>query len=69
LKSWSGGPAESIVAQQVQATVEAIPVGGGRPVGWIDERVIADALELLQGSKEIEAPKPVTTYYTNALLQ
>jgi NitT/TauT family transport system substrate-binding protein len=69
LKSWSGGPAEAIVAEQVKATVEAIPVGGGRPVGWIDERVIAAALDLLQGAKQIDAPKPVATYYTNTLLQ
>ncbi len=69
LKSWSGGPAETIVTEQVKATVEAIPVDGGRPVGWIDEKVIADALELLQSTKEIEAAKPVASYYTNALLQ
>lgn len=69
LKSWSGGPPEAIVTEQVKATVEAIPVGGGRPIGWIDEKVIASALEMLQGAKEIDAPKPVSTYYTNALLQ
>jgi NitT/TauT family transport system substrate-binding protein len=69
LKSWSGGPAEPIVAEQVKATVEAIPVEGGHPVGWIDEKVIAAALELLQSTKEIEAAKPAASYYTNALLQ
>lgn len=69
LKNWSAGPAEPIVTEQVDATVKAIPVGGGHPVGWIDEKVIAAALELLQSTKEIEAAKPVATYYTNALLQ
>ena len=69
LKSWSGGPAETIVIKQVKATVDAIPASGGRPVGWIDDKVIAAALEILQNAKEIEAPKPLNTYYTNTLLQ
>jgi hypothetical protein len=69
VKSWSGGPSEAIVTKQVKATVDAIPAGSSRPVGWIDEKVIASALEILQNAKEIDAPKPPSTYYTNALLQ
>jgi NitT/TauT family transport system substrate-binding protein len=57
------------VIKQVKATVDAIPASGGRPVGWIDDKVIAAALEILQNAKEIEAPKPLNTYYTNTLLQ
>jgi hypothetical protein len=44
LKSWSGGPAETIVIKQVKATVDAIPASGGRPVLWIDDKVNAAAL-------------------------
>src|SRR5688572_26076095 len=44
-KNWSGHPGDSIVRAQVQATMEAIPAAAGRPVGYIDEKVIVDALE------------------------
>lgn len=68
IKNWPGHPGESIVRAQVQATMAAIPVAQGRPVGWINEKAIAEALELLQSSGEIDAPKPVSVYFTNALL-
>ncbi|HYC43900.1 MAG TPA: ABC transporter substrate-binding protein [Burkholderiales bacterium] len=69
MKNWPSNPGESIVRAQVKATVDAIPAPQGRPVGWINEKSIADALELLKSSGEIDAPKPVATYFTNALLQ
>jgi NitT/TauT family transport system substrate-binding protein len=68
IKNWSGAPDQAIVATQVKVTADAIPVSAGKPIGWIDEKVIADALDLLKASGEIESAKPVTTYYTNALL-
>ena len=69
MKNWPGNPGESIVRAQVKATVDAIPASQGRPVGWIEEKTIAEALELLKSSGEIDAPKPVATYFTNALLK
>ncbi|MCW5604366.1 MAG: ABC transporter substrate-binding protein, partial [Burkholderiales bacterium] len=69
IKHWSGNPGPTIVTAQVKATVEAIPAIAGKPVGWIEDKVITDALDLLKSAGEIDAPKPVATYYTNSLLQ
>lgn len=69
MKNWSGHPSATGVNAQVKATAAAIPANPGRPVGWIDEKVIADALDLLKTTGEIEAPKPVSSYYTNDLLK
>jgi hypothetical protein len=68
MKNWSGGPDASIVATQVKVTADAIPVPAGKSIGWIDEKVITDALELLKSAGEIDAPKPASAFYTNALL-
>jgi NitT/TauT family transport system substrate-binding protein len=68
LKNWSGHPSATAVAVQVKATADAIPAPAGHPVGWIDEKVIADALGLLKSTGEIDAPKPTSTYFTNSLL-
>ena len=67
-KSWPGHPSMTAMTAQVKATADAIPAAGGKPVGWIDSKVVADALDLLKSTGEIDAPKPVDTYYTNALL-
>ena len=68
MKNWSGGPDAAIVATQVKVTADAIPVPAGKMIGWVDERVITDALDLLKSAGEIEAPKPASAFYTNALL-
>ncbi|MBM3357685.1 MAG: ABC transporter substrate-binding protein [Betaproteobacteria bacterium] len=68
IKHWSGSPSASVVTAQVKATVEAIPVVPGKPIGWIEEKLIADTLELLKSVGEIEAPKSVPVYFTNSLL-
>jgi len=67
-KSWPGHPSMTAMTAQVKATADAIPDAGGKPVGWIDSKVIADALDLLKSTGEIDAPKPVDTYFTNGLL-
>ena len=66
--NWPGHPSIAAVTAQVKATADAIPSAGGRPVGWIDEKVIVDALQLLKSTGEIEAPKAPDAYYTNSLL-
>jgi len=68
MKNWSGGPDAAIVAEQVKLTAAAIPVPAGHTIGWIDDKLIADTLDLLKSAGEIDAPKPTSTYYTNALL-
>lgn len=68
VKSWPGHPSITSVTAQVKATAEAIPAASGRPVGWIDEKVIADALQLLKSTGEVDAAKAPEAYYTNRLL-
>jgi NitT/TauT family transport system substrate-binding protein len=68
IKNWSGSPSVGVVTEQVKATVNAIPAMPGKPVGWIEEKVIADALSLLRSAGEIDAPRPASTYFTNSLL-
>ena len=67
-KSWPGHPSITAVTTQVKATADAIPASTGHPIGWIDEKVINEALQLLKSTGEIDAPKPTSTYYTNSLL-
>jgi NitT/TauT family transport system substrate-binding protein len=67
-KDWQNAPSEHVVFEQIKATVEAIPVPAGHEIGWIDQKTIADALQLLHLVGEIDEPKPIDTYFTNALL-
>ena len=67
-KNWQNPPSETAVLQQIKATLEAIEIPSDHQIGWINEKTVADALQLLKSAGEIEAPKPVTEYYTNALL-
>ena len=68
IKNWPGSPETGIVYAQIRATAEAIPNFFTKPVGWIDEKLIADTLEMMKSVGEIDAPKPVSTYVTNILL-
>ena len=68
MKNWSGHPSAAAVTAQVKATADAIPATPGHAVGWIDEKVIADALAMLKATGEIDAPKPTAAYFTNDLL-
>lgn len=68
IKNWSGAPDAGIVGTQVRLTAEAIPVPAGHMIGWIDDKLITDTLELLKAAGEIDSAKPTNTYYTNSLL-
>ena len=68
IKNWSGAPDASIVGAQVRLTAEAIPVPAGHMIGWIDDKLITDTLDLLKSAGEIDNPKPAGAYYTNSLL-
>ena len=68
VKSWPGHPSITSVTAQVKATADAIPAASGRPVGWVDEKVVADALQLLKSTGEVEAAKAPSAYFTNSLL-
>lgn len=65
---WPSGPADPVVLKQIEATSASIPTSAGNPIGWVDEKSIADALKLLdEGSSAVQ--KPLSAFYTNALLQ
>ncbi|MGI6856673.1 ABC transporter substrate-binding protein [Mesorhizobium sp. 1B3] len=65
---WPKGPADAVVHKQIEATSASIPASGENPVGWVNEKSIADALKLLdEGSPA--AQRPISEFYTNALLQ
>lgn len=68
IKNWPGGPDADIVAAQVKATMAAVPEPAGKPVGWIDDKLIADTLQMLKSVGEIDNPKPLNAYFTNSLL-
>ena len=68
IKNWSGAPDVALVEAQVKVTADGISVPAGKTIGWIDDKLIVDTLELLKSTGEIDAPKATSTYYTNALL-
>ena len=67
-KGWQNPPSETAVLAQVKATLDAIEVPGDHQIGWINEKTIADALQLLKSAGEIETVNPAGNFYTNALL-
>lgn len=69
MKHWSGGPTADIVSIQIKATVDVIPEIPGKPFGWIEEKVITDALAILKAAGEVQEPKKPDHYYTNSLLE
>jgi hypothetical protein len=56
------------VLEQVTATLGAIPVPADHEIGWIDEKTVADTLQLLHSVGEIDRIKPSSAYFTDALL-
>ncbi len=69
LKVWPAGPDLAVVLGQVKATTDAVPIYPGKRIGWVDEKLIAGTLDMMKGVGEIDSPKPVASFYTNALLQ
>ncbi len=67
IKYWSGSPSPTVVTAQVKATIDAIPDAPGKTIGWVEEKVIVDALDLLKSVGEIDTPKAASVYYTNSL--
>jgi NitT/TauT family transport system substrate-binding protein len=67
VKVWQGSPATDIIDKQVRATIDAIPVTS-RAIGWIESKVISEALELLQTEESLGQLKPINTFFTNDLL-
>ena len=66
--AWEGGPPQTVVEAQVRLSNQTFPVMQGKPRGWIDDNVVASALNLLKNSGQISDAKPLDAYFTNSLL-
>lgn len=67
-KVWQAGPADEVIRAQIEATSESIHGPEGQPVGWIEEKMVSDALDLLATAGDPRADRPVTDFFTNDLL-
>ncbi len=68
LKSWDVAPSRKVVQEQIQSAIDFVPVIPNRPVGWIEESMLVDALNTLQETNQIDSRQPLEKYYTNTLL-
>lgn len=66
---WQAGPSDKVVQQQVEQTSASIRSSAGTPVGWVDEKAIADSLKLIGSVEDIGEAKPLSAFYTNDLLK
>ncbi|MBR0724991.1 ABC transporter substrate-binding protein [Bradyrhizobium manausense] len=68
-KAWSAAPSDELIKAQIVATSETMASGQGKPVGWIKDKTISDALSLLSATEHLESAKPLADFYTNDLLK
>jgi NitT/TauT family transport system substrate-binding protein len=66
--AWPNSPSDTVVKTQIINTSVSIPVGPGRPTGWIEQKAIDNALKLIGSVEDIGSPKPPANFYTNELL-
>ena len=66
---WQGGPSDKVIQEQVEATSASIHSPAGEPIGFVEEKAIADAIKLIGSVEAIGDAKPVSTFYTNELLK
>jgi NitT/TauT family transport system substrate-binding protein len=66
--AWQGAPPEELVETQVRLSNQTFPVLAGETRGWVDEKVLKAALELLLKSGQIKEAKPISVYYSNELI-
>lgn len=65
---WQGGPSDAVIQRQIEATSESIHPLNGKPIGWVDDKEITDALKLIGSVEDIGDPKPASVFYTNEFL-
>ncbi len=68
LKNWQIPPARNVVEEQIQSTVDFIPIIPNRPAGWIEGSTLDAALTNMLETKEIDSRKPLQAYFTNDFL-
>lgn len=69
LKHMKLGEDEEVLKAQVVATVESVNAPEGKPVGWQDDKVWKETLDLLKKTGAIDVVKDPGEYYTNEYLQ
>lgn len=67
-KVWQVGPSVDVIEAQVRATIDAMVPEEGKPIGWVDAKLIEQAIELLKTEQAIDHPKPTASFFTNELL-
>lgn len=67
-KVWQVGPPVDVIEAQVRATIDAMVREEGKPIGWVDVKLIEQAIELLKTEQAIDHPKPAASFFTNELL-
>ncbi len=67
-KVWQVGPSVDVIEAQVRATIDAMVPEEGKPIGWVDAKLIEQAIELLKTEQAIDHPKPAASFFTNELL-
>jgi NitT/TauT family transport system substrate-binding protein len=68
MKNWEVAPSRKVIFEQIRSTADFIPTIPNRPVGWIEERTVVEALGILKETGEIQKLEPPDKYYTNTLL-
>lgn len=67
-KVWQVGPPVDVIEAQVRATIDAVVPEEGKPIGWVDVKLIEQAIELLKTEQAIDHPKSAASFFTNELL-
>lgn len=68
LKHWQTTLKPEIVAAQIKAVADATSKIQGKPLGYMEQAPLKDALEGLKEAKLVDEIKPIGSYYTNDIL-
>lgn len=69
MTAWGAAPSEDLVRKTIEATSASLNSPSGKPHGWMEEKTISDAQELILSTEEGATRKPSSDFYTNSLLQ
>jgi NitT/TauT family transport system substrate-binding protein len=67
--AWSAVSSDEEIKAQIVATSETLTFEKGKPIGWIDDKTISNALKLMSSAEHLESTKPTIEFYTNELLK
>jgi len=67
--AWSAAPSEELIKAQIMATSGTMSSASGKPLGWIDDKTVSDALKLMSATEQVDLKRPIADFYTNALLE